>query len=374
MVIMALDHSRDFFHLQSATSDPTNMITTTPFLFFTRWITHFCAPVFVFLSGMAAYLAGQKKTTAELSRLLLTRGLWLIAVEILIVSLVLTFNPFYNFILLQVIWAIGISMVIMAALVFLPWKIILYGGLLIFFAHNLLDYPEAARKGNLNLFWSFVHGRNAVMPLNSSHIIFVAYSFLPWTGIMILGFCAGRLFDSGVTPATRKKWLTGLGFGLLVIFTVLRMANGYGDPFPWATQRSPAISLLSFLNVNKYPPSLLFCCITLGPALLLLASLEATQSRVRRFFEVYGRVPFFYFIGHFLLIHLLCIVLFFVQGYPLSQAYGPTVTFGFRPPAFGYPLAVVYLLWITVVCSMYPACKAYGRYKFNNRHWWLSYL
>ena len=211
MVIMALDHTRDFFHINALTDTPTNMATTYPALFFTRLITHFCAPVFVFLSGMSAYLYGQQKTTWQLSSWLLTRGLWLIAVEIVIVSLVLTFNPLYNTIFLLVIWAIGISMVLLSFIIYLPIRAILAIGLLVFFCHNLLDYPEAARQGQLNLFWGFVHGRNAVVQLDATHLVIVGYSFLPWTGLMLLGYCCGRLFTQQAAAAVRKTWLLRIG-------------------------------------------------------------------------------------------------------------------------------------------------------------------
>lgn len=374
MVIMALDHTRDFFHITAITDQPTNMATTSPLLFSTRWITHFCAPGFVFLSGIAAFLNGQKKTTGQLGSFLLKRGMWLIVLEICVVSLILTFNPFYNFIFLQVIWAIGISMILLAALIHLPFRILLAIGLAIFFAHNLLDYPEAASKGGINIFWAMVHGRNAFIPINTTHVIFIAYSFLPWTGIMILGYCCGKLYMAGAAPASRKKILIATGLAMLALFVLLRAINLYGDPFPWTSQRNRITTLLSFINTNKYPPSLLFCCMTLGPLLIVLPLIENMQNRLTRVFMVYGSVPLFYFIGHFLLIHLLCVVLFFTSGRTLGQAFTPPSPFGFRPASFGYPTPTVYLLWLLVVLIMYPLCKKYGKYKSTHRQWWLSYL
>ncbi len=374
MVIMALDHTRDFFHIAAITDQPTNMATTSPFLFFTRWITHFCAPGFVFLSGIAAYLNGQQKTTAQLSRWLFTRGLWLIVVEIVIMSLLLTFNPLYNTIFLLVIWAIGISMVLLSFIIYLPFRVILAIGLLVFFCHNLLDYPEAARQQQLHLFWGFVHGRNAVVPLNATHLLVVGYSFLPWTGLMLLGYCCGRLFTATTAPVHRKKILLTAGFGMLLLFVLLRAFNSYGDPVPWTSQRNGITTLLSFMNANKYPPSLVFCCMTLGPLLIVLALLENIQNRLSRVFIVYGRVPLFYFMGHFLLIHLLCVALFFASGHTISQAFDGQSPLGFRPANFGYTLPVVYLLWWLVVLTMYPLCKKYGIYKSTHRKWWLSYL
>ena len=374
MVIMALDHCRDFFHIAAITDQPTNMETTTPILFFTRWITHFCAPIFVFLSGTAAFLNGQKKTTAQLSGFLLKRGIWLIIVETVIISLALTFNPLYNFIIFQVIWAIGISMVLLALLIFLPFRILFIIGLLIFFSHNLLDYPEATRMGKLNLLWGIVHGRNALISLNATHIIFVFYSFLPWTGLMILGYCCGKLFSAQTDPLFRRKILLRTGFCLVSLFIALRFINAYGDPFPWTVQRNSMISFLSFMNVNKYPPSLVYGCMTIGPALIILALVENIQNRFTRFFIIYGRVPMFYYILHFFFIHFLCVLLFFASGYHLNEAFNPTVPFGFRPPQFGYSLWVVYLIWMFIVLSLYPLCRKYNRYKTEHGQWWLSYL
>ncbi|MEO5594689.1 MAG: heparan-alpha-glucosaminide N-acetyltransferase domain-containing protein [Chitinophagaceae bacterium] len=374
MVIMALDHTRDFFHINAITDQPTNMATTSPILFFTRWITHFCAPTFVFLSGMSAFLNGQKKTRTQLSSFLLKRGAWLIIVEIAIMSLALTFNPFYNFIFLQVIWAIGISMILLAALIHLPFRVLFGIGLLIFFAHNLLDYPESAKMGNINLLWGIIHGRNAMIPLDTSHVIFVTYSFLPWSGLMILGYCCGKLFTPQTDPLFRRKILLRTGFSLVLLFTALRLINMYGDPFPWATQKNSIFTFLSFMNVNKYPPSLIFCCMTIGPALIILALIENLQNKLTRFFSVYGGVPLFYFILHFFLIHFICVILFFASGYKIKDAFSADVPFGFRPLHFGYPLWVVYLLWVFVVLSLYPICKKYKIYKSTHRQWWLTYL
>ncbi|MEP6749606.1 MAG: heparan-alpha-glucosaminide N-acetyltransferase domain-containing protein [Bacteroidota bacterium] len=374
MVIMALDHTRDFFHVTAVTDQPTNMATTWPVLFFTRWITHFCAPTFVFLSGTAAFLHGQKKTTAQLSNFLLKRGVWLIAVEIIVMTMALTFNPLYNLIFFEVIWAIGISMVLLALLIHLPFRALFAIGLMIFFLHNLLDYPEAARMGKLNILWGIIHGRNTVIPLNASHIILVGYSFLPWTGIMILGYCCGKLFTPAIDPLFRRKILLRTGFGLISLFIALRFINVYGDPFPWTIQKNNITSFLSFMNANKYPPSLIFSSMTLGPSLITLALVENIQNKLTRFVTVYGRVPLFYFVLHFFLIHIICVILFFASGHSMSEAFSAQSPLGFRPAQFGYPLWIVYLIWIFVVLAMYPLCKKYNRYKSTHSHWWLSYL
>ena len=374
MVIMALDHTRDYFHVAAMTDQPTNMATTTPALFFTRWITHFCAPIFVFLSGTAAFLNGQKKTRPQLSRFLITRGLWLLVVEVLLVSLILTFDPFYKLIFLEVIWAIGASMILLGILMYLPFNALLAIGLLIFFGHNLLDFPEAARQGKLNLFWSLVHGRNTAFGVPGVHFFTMGYSVLAWTGIMVLGYCCGSLFLPKHPPAYRTTLLLRLGVALIAFFFCLRLINIYGDPVQWNTQKNSVTTFLSFMNVTKYPPSLIFGCMTLGPAMIALSLLENANNRITQFFTVYGSVPLFYFLVHFLLIHLICTGLFFATGHTMGDAVSPQSPFVFRPVQFGYSLPVVYLIWLSVVACMYPLCRRYKNYKQHHRNWWLSYL
>jgi len=377
MVIMALDHVRDFFHSEAFTDDPMNLATTTPWLYFTRWITHLCAPTFVFLSGTSAFLMGQKKTKAQLSKFLITRGLWLVFVELFIITLGWTFNPLYNLFILQVIWAIGISMIILGVLVLFPYWIVLAFGLAVLLGHNLLDYPEAARNGNVGTFWEFLHhGFFRYFPLDNDHGVMLIYAFLPWSGLMALGYCLGVLFTKDVSPELRKKRLVRIGLGLIALFIVLRLINKYGDPHPWSSQpRGALYTFFSFMNVNKYPPSLMFACATLGPMILLLAFLEKVKSAIGDFFIVYGRVPFFYYVLHFYFIHAFCLVAFFASGYSWDQRFDPNSPFLFRPQHFGFGLPVVYVVWITVVLLLYPLCKWYGNYKLRHKEKWiLSYL
>jgi uncharacterized membrane protein len=377
MVIMALDHTRDFFHNQAFTDDPMNLATTTPILYFTRWITHFCAPTFVFLSGTSAFLMGQRRTKAQLSRFLITRGLWLVFVELFIITLGWTFNPLYNIFILQVIWAIGISMIILGILVLFPFWVVLGFGCLVVFGHNLLDYPEAARNGQVGILWDFIHhGFFKVFNLDNNHVVILVYAFLPWTGLMALGYCFGVLFSKEVSPELRRKRLMKIGLGAIALFIVLRLINSYGDPHPWSRQpRGAFYTFLSFMNVNKYPPSLMFSCATLGPAILLLALFEKVKSKTANFFITYGRVPFFYYVLHFYFIHAFCLVAFFASGYGWSQKFDPNSPFLFRPQKFGFDLWVVYAVWITVVLLLYPLCKWYGNYKLRHKEkWWLSYL
>ncbi len=376
MVIMALDHVRDFFHKEAFTDDPMNMDTTTPWLFFTRFITHFCAPTFVFLAGTSAFLMGQKKTKAQLSKFLITRGLWLVFAELAIITLGWTFNPLYNLFILQVIWAIGISMIILGILIWLPLPVIFIIGLLIVAGHNLLDYPEAERKHEVGMWWNIVHhAQFYFVPFGPDRGALVVYAFLPWTGIMALGYCFGTWYRSSVPAAVRRKRLYLLGFGLIFLFVVLRLINQYGNPWPWTEQSRGALySFFSFLNVNKYPPSLMFTCMTLGPSILFLALFDKIKVGVNHFFLTFGRVPFFYYILHFFIIHTICVIFFFADNYGTGQIVDRRTPFLFRPLEFGYNLWVVYGVWITVVLILYPLCRWYNKYKSTHQQWWLSYL
>jgi len=382
MVIMAIDHVRDFFYKAPVTSgasvatSPTDLATTTPALFFTRWITHFCAPIFVFLAGTSIFLMSRKKSKPELTTFLVKRGVWLILVELILITFSWTFNPSYNFIILQVIWALGISMVILGLLINLPMKILLILGLLIVFGHNIMNYPSISE--NLKGGWlaDLLYFANfSVYTLDKTHVFIIVYAFVPWLGVMILGYCFGKLFSTEFDASRRKKILLQLGFGLIGIFIILRLINNYGDPVHWSKQpRGSIFTFLSFINVNKYPPSLDFLCITVGGGIIALALLEGVKSKAADFFQVYGRVPMFYYILHLYLIHLIGIIVFFGEGFSTRDIATPNNPFFFRPSAFGFGLLGVYIVWIIVVLILYPLCKKYDRYKSTHRSWWLSYL
>jgi uncharacterized membrane protein len=302
MLIMALDHTRDFFHTAGMRSDPTDMATTTPILFFTRWITHYCAPNFVFLSGISAYLAGTRRTKSELSGFLIKRGLWLILVEVVLLSLAFTANPLYNLIILQVLWAIGFSMIILGLLVRLPLKVIAAIGLLIFFGHDLLDYVTMPKEGTTARIWDnllFV-AEGSIIPLGKTHFIFDLYAVVPWTGVMLVGYSFGSIFTKTFDPERRKKILRYTGIAAVVLFIALRLINKYGDPNPWSVvQRGGVYTFLSFLNVSKYPPSLLYLFMTIGPALIILSLTENVRNKATAIFTTYGNVPCFYYIIKF---------------------------------------------------------------------------
>lgn len=374
MIIMALDHTRDFFHLGSLTEDPLNPATTTLALYFTRWVTHFCAPTFVFLSGVSIYLQGLRKTKGELSGFLLKRGLWLIAIEVIVMTFCFTFNIHYTLIFLQVIWSIGISMVFLSLLIRMPVKLLLAIGLLIVFGHDLLDYYEANHQGQFSFIYNLIHRGNSVQPLWGNHVLIILYPFLPWTGLMIVGYCMGSLFKSSVNASYRRKTLLLTGAGLILLFVVLRATNTYGNPFKWQKQVAFMQTLFSFFNVQKYPPSLLYLCITIGPSLIFLSLIENVRNKVTNVLKVYGSVPFFYYILHFYMIHIVCMLFFFARGHSMNEASSPNSPFKFVIPGEGYHLWTVYLIWAAIVASLYPLCKWYSNYKLRHRSWWLSYL
>lgn len=371
MIIMALDHVRDFFHISAMTEDPTNPATTTPILFFTRWITHYCAPVFVFLSGTSAFLSGQKKTQKELSSFLLKRGLFLIVLEIVVINFLVVFDPLYRFIGLQVIWVIGVSMVLLSFLIYLPLRALFMIGIALVVGHNMLDGFNYRNMEDIPLWYAFLH-QQMFTSYGEGRFFAVLYPLIPWPGIMLLGYCMGSWYLKEFDAAKRKKLLLGWGSAALIAFFLLRWMNVYGDLVPWTTQKDTTATIISFFNVTKYPPSLLYCCMTLGPALLLLIWLEKVKGKWSEIVMVYGRVPMFYYILHFSLIHMLCVVAFFATGRPLSDA--ASGNFAFRPNDFGFSLPVVYVIWIGVIAILYPICKWYNRYKSTHDQWWLAYL
>lgn len=378
MVIMALDHVRDYFHIHAWTDDPMNLETTTPALYFTRYITHFCAPTFVFLSGVSIYLQSLRKTKPELSAFLMKRGLWLIFVELVFVSFGWSFNPAFERFPLAIIWAIGVSMFLLGLLIRLPYKFLLALGLLIVFGHNLLDFQEAATGFNGGFWWDLLHSGNwASYQIIGDHNLIIAYPLLPWLGLMILGYCAGKLFSPQFDIARRKKLLTRTGIGLLTLFVILRGINIYGNPVAWSQQQNGLYTFFSFMNIHKYPPSLLYMCVTIGGALLLLPYLEKLENRFTKIMVVFGRTAFFYYILHLYLIHIVAMISFYVHGHTLAQSAEAESVFKWKfvIPGEGFGLVGVYSIWIFVIICLYPLCKWYNNYKTNHKQkWWLSYL
>ncbi len=372
MIIMALDHTRDYFHNQALLDDPLNLQTTTPALFATRWITHLCAPAFVFLSGTSAYLQSLRKTKKQLSLFLLTRGLWLILVEVVIMTLGITFDIQYQIIILQTIWSIGISMVVLSAVIWLPFPAIISLGLIIVLGHNSLDYYEAASDKNYTLIYSLLHFPGAHS--GGGRTLLVFYPFLPWAGTMMLGYCFGKYYLADIMNRNKRSIL--LGAGLIVFFIIVRFTNLYGDPLEWKEQPSLLYTFFSFINTQKYPPSLLYLCVTIGPSMIILGLVGNVKNKFADAITVFGRVPLFFYILHFYLLHLLSSILFFMNGHSFEEGVkgAERVPFKFLMPGEGFGLPGVYLVWLAVILILYPLCKWFADYKRTHTNWWLSYI
>ena len=367
MILMALDHVRDFL---GAPGNPTNLATTTISLFFTRWITHFCAPVFFLLMGTGAYLSLRRKSKGELARFLFTRGLWLIFLELVpLRCLAFQFNFDYRLTMLFILWALGWAMIVLSALVYLPdWAVTTFGVVMIA-THNLLDSINSQ-----NPLWIILHRPGFILN-TPQHAVFVAYPLIPWVGVTAAGYGLGRIY---AWPAERRRvFLLRLGIGLTAGFLVLRAINLYGDPNRWSMQKSGAFTLLSFLNTIKYPPSLLFLLMTLGPAMLALSALEGKSPRVLGPALTIGKVPLFYYILHIPLIHLIAVLICYARYghvYWMFQSPGPAQYPVTPPPGWGLSLPAIYLVWGLVVLLLYPLCVWFARLKRRHEHAWLSYL
>jgi uncharacterized membrane protein len=373
MIIMALDHVRDFMHVNSVTQNATNLATTSPALFFTRWVTHICAPTFVFLAGISAYLAYKKTNDVAATRkFLLTRGLWLVMLEFTVVNLALWFDIRFQTLMFEVIGAIGFAMIILSLVLKLPSKTIGILGIAIIVLHGLFPLipfqasPEL--KAILNPF--FLPG---AIPVTQKLLFIIGYPPLPWMGIMFAGFATGKFFEK--EEAKRNQLFTWLGGACILVFILIRFTNLYGEPVHWSEQKNGIFTFLSFMNLSKYPPSLLFTMATLGITFLLLAITGKMQNRFTRIAEVYGSVPLFYFIIHLFLIHGIMVSMMLVQGYNFGDLVFNNLQLGRPAGKSGVSLAVIYLIWVTVVIILYPVCKWYSRYKSEHRDYaWLRYL
>jgi uncharacterized membrane protein len=373
MIIMALDHVRDYFHYDAFLYDPTDLSKTNVFLFFTRFITHYCAPVFVFLAGVSAYLYGSKKDKKELSVFLLTRGVWLVLVELFIVSLFRTFNPSYTYVNLQVIWAIGTCMIILSAVVYMPKLLIFVTGTVLIAAHNMLDTMHVAGNNVQAFLWSLLH--EAKHFSFAGFYVYVHYPVLPWLGVMILGYCTGTLYTKHYSAAKRKRILLYAGIGAIAAFIILRSGNIYGDAAIWSVQKDTTFSLLSFFNVTKYPPSLLYILVTLGPALIFLTVAEKPLNTITRKIVIIGRVPMFYYLAHILVIHILAVIAALATGYPAMMVLNNSVDASPGLKGYGFDLQTVYFIWIGLILLLYPFCKWFEKYKRTHQsNQWLSYL
>ena len=368
MILMAIDHSRDYFGIPGVS--PTDLAQTTVPLFFTRWITHFCAPVFFLLTGTGAYLSLRRKSVRELSVYLATRGVWLLVLELTVVRcLGFQFNFDYQVTLLNVLWALGWAMIALSGLVWLPAPLVTAFGIAMIAGHNLLDPIRSTSP-----LWSILHSPGFVLP-GPDHVVFVAYPLIPWIGVTAAGYGLGQIY--GWSPERRNALLLRLGLSLSAVFLALRAANVYGDPAPWTAQASGALTMVSFLNATKYPPSLLFLLMTLGPALIFLRAVDGRTPRALRPALTFGRVPMFYFVLHLPLIHLLAVIVCHARyGTAHWMFESPDLArFPFTaPPGWGFSLPIVYVIWILVVAGLYPACRWFAAVKQRRTDAWLSYL
>ena len=373
MIIMALDHVRDYFHRDALLFDPTDLTQTNPLLFFTRWITHFCAPIFVFLAGTSAYLVGVRKGKNALSKFLLTRGIWLVFLEAVIVTFGWEFEIHTHTIILQTIWALGLSMIALSIMVQFPKVAILVISLLFIAGHNLLDGYHVQGQGLKAFGWSVINDPNFFQfgPIS----MFIAYPVLAWIGVMGAGYCFGQLYN-GVSRERRKKILLWIGSLAILLFILLRFSNLYGDKSPWSHQSSFLFTIMSFLNCTKYPPSLLYILMTVGPAILFLAVTEGPLTKISNTISVFGRVPMFYYLLHIYLIHLLALGAAQFTGFKWSDMiYGSWIGSNPALHGYGFGLGIVYLVWIGITMLLFPLCRWYDKYKSAHRsYWWLSYL
>ncbi|QOY85423.1 DUF1624 domain-containing protein [Paludibaculum fermentans] len=375
MIIMALDHIRDFIHAGAFVFSPEDLARTTPILFFTRWITHFCAPVFMFSAGMSAFLVFRRLgDKAALAQYLWKRGLWLIVLELIAVRLAFSFSLTEGLVVLEVLWALGWSMILLGGLAWLPIRALALLSVAVIFLHNAVDPVQGALLQSLGWIWNVLHQPGVIPP--QAPIFLLAYPLIPWFAVMSAGFCFGSVMMQ--EPELRRRWMVRIGAMATAAFVIIRWVNIYGNPAPWSGQSSAAMTVVSFLNVLKYPPSLDFLLMTLGPALLVLSLLDRMQFRPLNPLLVFGRVPLFYFLLHLYLIHALAVVLAIVRYgsgaflfHPLPSMGGPASLY---PAGYGYPLWVVYLVWIGLVTVLYPVCVWYWRLKSTRKSGWLRYL
>ena len=376
IVVMAIDHVRDYFNF-GGERDPMANPSIGAALFFTRWITHFCAPVFVFLAGVSAGLMTSRKSPSALGAFLFKRGVWLIFVECIVVATAWSFAPLglkqldgRVGVVMQVIWAIGASMVVLAGAQFLGQRVCLAigGGLLV--GHNLLDRVWPVPKDIFDAgqpVWTALHAqmRTDMGPFS----LLWAYPLLPWIGVMLLGFGTAPLFQE---PRERRNArLLAAGLAATAAFVVLRGIDIYGDPNPWQVQNGAIHTLIDFLNVTKYPPSLLFLLMTLGPSAILCAFADRVPDVIKQPLVVFGRAPFAFYVAHLYLIHTLAVAFGVFQGFDARAFF--TYSF-FFPTGYGVGLPGTYIAWLLVVAALYPLCKWVSAVKARRQDWWLSYL
>jgi uncharacterized membrane protein len=355
MVLMVLDHTRYFFHYTATTDNPENLETTTVGLFLTRWVTHFCAPVFLFLVGTSAFLYEQKtQSKIALAKFLFTRGLFLLILELTLFKFAWDFAYIPNQFTLLVIWALGITMIFLSAMIYLSKKLLLAVGLIIVFGHNLLDGVSFEKGTAADAIWKLLHVRGGFEIGSTGINVFVLFSVLPYFGLALLGYCLGQLYEEGYSAVRRKKIICWLGIACCLLFIVLRATNLYGDPAPWNEQKSFSFTVLSFIKTTKYPTSLLYLLMTIGPSLILLSYTEQVKNWFANVMIVFGKVPMYFYLWHLFLIHGAALV---TGGLNTKGLWG------------------VYIATLSINAILYFLCRQYAQYKFRHpEKWWVSYI
>lgn len=373
MILMALDHVRDYFSADAFLFEPNDLTQTSGAIFWTRFITHYCAPVFVFLAGTSAFFVGQRRDKNSLAKWLIKRGLWLIIVEFTIIKFAWFFKLDFSILQFLVIWILGICMIFLAGFIYLPKKLTLAICFIGIFGHNLLDGFNPT--GEITSFiWSFLHQFSIMEYGNITYM--TVYLIIPWIFVIPLGYYLGELYLPKIEPLFRRKKLRQWGLGMVLLFLILRFLNIYGDPVPWSTQNSLGFTVMSFFNVSKYPPSLLYLLITLGPSLIFLSLAEKWKGSFFDKMVVIGRVPMFFYVIHIYLIHILALFAAMATGFKASDMVidlwinmSPELT------GYGFSLGAVYLIWLVIILGLYPLCNSYNNYKNKHRDkWWLSYF
>ncbi len=366
MIIMALDHMRDYTTMYHF--DPADLSQTSIPIFFTRWVTHFCAPVFMFVAGVGSGLGEiNGKSKKELAHFLWTRGLWLVLLELTVVKLAWTFNFTESTIYLLVIWALGMSMITLAALIYVPKKWLLIFGLVMVFGHNLLDNINPESFGAWSFVWKLLHVQS-LFNLGSLQVL-AYYPVIPWIGVMTLGYVFADFYR--LDARSRQPKMILLGLGLTILFFVIRGINVYGDMNPWSVQSTTGMAIVSFFNVTKYPPSLSYLLMTLGPSIILLSVFERVHGKIADFLVVFGRVPMFFYIVHLYMIHTIAVILGILQGYSLIDM---MKDFEKYPDDYGFGLFVSYVLWILLIIALYFLCRMYIQFKKGKTHPFFSYI
>jgi uncharacterized membrane protein len=376
MIVMALDHAR-YPYFTNLRISPEDVEHSFLALFLTRWVTHFCAPLFFLLAGTGAYLSVVNgRTIKEVSGFLWKRGLWLVFLELTVIAFAWSFNPAWRF--GGVIWALGWSMVVMALIIRLPLKVVAAFGITLICLHDLTDTVRPAAFGNFSWLWMILHSGGAIRIESANFTFPILYALIPWVGVMVIGYWLGQVFTW--KPERRHRWLLVAGAAMTLAFVLLRVTNLYGNPEPFQTQATVEKTIIAFLNVEKYPPSLQFILMTLGPGLLLLAWLDRFNYRsafgwLWRKVLVFGRVPMFYYILHLFTLHLLAIICGLILQQPIDWLWGQKLPLSRpAPPGYGHGLPFIYLMTLLTVVLLYFPCKWFAELKRRRNDWWLRYL